>query len=114
MSSFHHKPIKRFYLDGSIHDEAAIGRLKIEYIKLLTSEMKLAGYVVRLDIDPDFTISYNEKQQQFEFQLSLHGIYTGKKQSEWITGIDGAKAIYTHQSKSSEFLQEQEYPSNLK
>jgi hypothetical protein len=107
MANYHHKPIKKFYLDGVIHDESSIGRLKLEYIRLLTSEMKLTGYVPRFDIEPDFTIDYNEKKKSFYFALTVHGIYIGRKQSEWIIGIDGIKPIYTQKSKSSEFSQEQ-------
>jgi hypothetical protein len=107
MTNYHHRPIKRFSLDGMIHDEAIIGRLKSEYIKLVTTEMRFAGYVPRLDIKPDFTIQYNSTKEYFEFKLSLHGIYTGRKQSEWILGIDGTKAVYTQKIKSSEFSQEQ-------
>jgi hypothetical protein len=90
-----------------IQDEAFIGRLKSEYIKLLTTGMRFAGYVPRLDIDPDFTIQYNSTKEYFEFELSIHGIYTGRKQSEWILGIDGALPVYTQKTKSSEFSQEQ-------
>ncbi len=106
MDHCHHKPIKRFGLDGSIHDEAAIGRLRIEYIKLLVTEMKLSGYVPRLDIDPDFTIEYNEAKKSFDFQLSLHGVYIGRKQAKWILGLDGTKIIYSHKSRSNVFLQD--------
>jgi hypothetical protein len=107
MTNYHHRPIKRFALEGMIHDEATIGRLKIEYIRLLTTEMRISGYVPRLDIDPDFTIQYNEKKEYFEFKLSIHGIYAGRKKSEWILGIDGATPIYTQQNRLSEFSQEQ-------
>jgi hypothetical protein len=107
MESLHHRPIKRFFLEGDIYDDAALIRLKAEYIKLLILEMKLSGYVPRLDIDPDFTIEYNIKAEIFRFQLSLHGVYVGKKKSEWIQGIDGSWVIPIPQSKSSEFSQEQ-------
>jgi hypothetical protein len=107
MASYHHKPIKRFSLDGVIHNDSLIGRLKNEYIRLLTSEMRLQGYVPRIDIDTDFTIEYNEKTEVFSFELSVYGIYIGKKQAEWTTGIDGATAIRTQQNKSKEFSQEQ-------
>jgi hypothetical protein len=107
MANYHHKPIKKFYLDGVIHDESAIGRLRLEYVRLLISEMKLSGYVPRIDIEPDFTIDYNERKQSFEFALTVHGIYIGRKQSEWIAGIDGNKPIYTQKNKSREFSQEQ-------
>jgi hypothetical protein len=107
MANYHHKPIKKFYLDGLIHDEASIGRLKIEYIRLIVSEMRLNGYVPRFDIEPDFTIDYNEKKNSFYFALTVHGIYVGKRQSEWISGIDGTKAIYIQKSKSKESSQAQ-------
>jgi hypothetical protein len=107
MSNFHHKTIKRFSLDGIIHDESALGRLKGEYTRLLVSEMRLCGYVPRIDIDPDFTIDYNEKKQYFEFEISIHGVYAGKRKSEWIAGIDVNKPIYIQKNKSKEFSQEQ-------
>jgi hypothetical protein len=104
---YHHRPIKKFYLDGIIHDESALGRLKDEYIRLLDSEMRLSGYVPRLDIVPDFTIDYNHNKNYFEFQLTVHGTYTGRKQSEWIAGIDVSTPIYTQKSKLKESLREQ-------
>jgi hypothetical protein len=107
MANYHHKPIKKFNLSGVIYDESAIGRLRQEYTRLIESEMRLSGYVPRLDIDIDFTIDYNEKKKYFEFEITVHGIYTGRKQSEWIEGIDVSKPIYTQKSKSKEFSQEQ-------
>jgi len=104
--SYHHKTIKRFYLDGIIHDDSMIGRLKEEYIRLLISEMKLSGYVPRIDLDPDFTIGYNEIKNFFEFELSIQAVYAGKRKSEWIAGIDGTNPIFIPQSKSSESLQD--------
>jgi hypothetical protein len=112
MSTFHHKPIKRFSLDGQIYDDSAIARLKIEYTLLVTSEMKIDGYVPRIDIDPDFTISYNEEKEIFDFTLSIYGIYVGRKQSEWIQGVDGTNPIYIPQNKSKEFSQGLEFRSN--
>jgi hypothetical protein len=110
MKSLHHKPIKRFSLEGTIHDDAAVIRLKTEYMNLLKSEMKLSGYVPRIDIDPDFTMSYNNKTQYFTFTLSLYGIFTGKKQSEWIEAVDGTRVISIAQNRSKEFSQEQASP----
>jgi hypothetical protein len=107
VANYHHKPIKRFNLSGVIHDDSAIGRLKIEYIRLLVSEMKLTGYVPRLDIDPDFTVDYNEKKRYFEFELSVHAVHAGKRNSEWIAGIDATKPIYIQRNKSKESLREQ-------
>lgn len=114
MVNFHHKAIKRFTLDGTIHDDSAIARLRNEYSRLIQAEMKFSGYAQRLDIAEDFTIRYNETRQVFEFKLSMYGIYVGKKQSEWILGIDGNTVIYTHENKFKESLQEQGSKSNQK
>lgn len=101
MDNLHHKTIKRFSLDGTIHDESAIWRLKNEYIRLITMEMRLTGYVPRLDMYPDFTIDYIEEKQHFIFKLSMYGVFVGKKKSEWILGIDEQMVIYTQTSKSN-------------
>jgi len=104
---FHHKPIKRVHLSGEIFDEAAIPRLKNEYIRLLCFQMKSSGYVIRLDIEPDFTIEYIEEKNIFKFKLSVYGVYVGRKSSEWILGIDGTKVISIQKSRSREYSQEQ-------
>ena len=104
---YHHKPLKKFYISGVIQDEALLGRLKIEYTRLLISEMRLSGYVPRLDLDPDFTIGYNDIKNFFEFELSVHGVYAGKRKSEWIAGIDGTNLVPIQPSKSKEYLQDQ-------
>lgn len=114
MANYHHKAIKKFYLDGVIHDESAIGRLKLEYIRLLILEMRLSGYVPRFDIETDFTIDYNEEKESFNFALTLHGVHVGKRNSEWIAGIDGTKPIYIQKNKSEESLLAQESKSNQK
>ena len=107
MANYHHKPIKKFNLSGVIYDESAIGRLRQEYTRLIESEMRLSGYVPRIDIDIDFTIDYNEKKKYFEFEITVHGIHTGRKQSEWIAGIDVSTPIFIQKSKSKEFSREQ-------
>jgi hypothetical protein len=101
MDNLHHKTVKKFSFDGNIHDESAIWRLKNEYLRLITMEMRLSGYVPRLDINPDFTIDYIEEKEYFEFKLSMYGVFVGKKKSEWILGIDEQRVIYTQTSRSS-------------
>lgn len=114
MQSFHHKPIKKFSLSGSIHDDSAFDRLKGEYVRLLISEMRLSGYAPRLDIDSDFTIDYNERKRSFTFELTLYGIHVGKRKSEWIAGIDGTRAVYIQKNKSRESSQDQASQLNQK
>ena len=68
---FLHKGIKRFELTGQITDDCFIPRMKGEYVKLLSETMKDTGYVIRLDIEPDWTISYTGNH--YEFILSVYG-----------------------------------------
>ena len=105
MKSIHHRPIKKFALDGVIQDDSKIGRLREEYLRMLGLEMKLSGYVPRLDIDPDFTIEYNDKADSYSFELSVYGVYVGKKKSECIVGVDGTTVISSQETKSDESLQ---------
>ncbi len=114
MADLHHKSIKRFYISGEIHDDSAIGRLRIEYTRMLKQEMREQGYAERLDIDPDFTIKYNKKTETFTFKISLYGSYVGKKKIECVVGIDGTQVIYTQPNKSSEYSQAQESTLNQK
>jgi hypothetical protein len=110
VSLYHHKPIRKFDLDGQIFDDAAMPRLKAEYIRLVVTQMRSLGYAPRFDIEPDFTIYYKEEKQIFDFKLSVYGTYVGKRKSEWIIGLDGATPIYTQKNKSSESLQERVLP----
>jgi len=112
MNNFIHKSIKRFYLDGQIHDDAFIPRLREEYIKILETQMKLQGYAPRLDIDPDFTIEYTGKY--YEFKLSVYGTFVGKRNAECLRGIDKNKPIFILQNKLGESSLDQEYRSNQK
>lgn len=107
MISYHHKPIKKFSLSGVIRDESSIARLRSEYARLIISEMRISGHVPRLDIDIDFTIDYIEEKESFKFEITIYGIYVGRKQSEWIAGIDRIKPIYIAPTKSKEYSQEQ-------
>jgi hypothetical protein len=102
VEKIHHRAIKKFNIDGIIHDDKLLVRLKNEYVRLLTTQMKLKGYVPRYDIDMDFTLDYNENKQYFEFELTLYGVYVGKRKAEWIQGIDGQKVIYTPTNKLNE------------
>ena len=91
---FHHKSIKRFGIEGTLYDEAHIERLKIEYTALLVLQMKSEGYVVRADIDPDFTIFYNGTRGGYSFKLSIYGVYLGKKRAQEVDRMYGYKPQY--------------------
>jgi hypothetical protein len=99
-----------FQIAGTIGDDADIWRLKYEFVRLVEMDMRSAGYVPRIDINPDFTLDYNNEKDHFEFSISIYGIYLGKKRSQWITGVDETQIIYTQRSKSEESLSAQVHP----
>jgi hypothetical protein len=109
-----HKPINHFTLDGIIKDESAIGRLRLELVRLKNLEMCELGYVPRLDVEPNFTIQYNEIKEYFEFTLTVYGTFVGKKKALWIRGIDGTQIVPTQKNKLKELSQGQASQSNLK
>lgn len=102
---FMHKRIKRFELTGQISDDRFIPRMKNEYIRLLSDSMRDEGYVQRLDIEPDWSLSYTGNH--YEFTLSVYGSYIGKKNAACIDGLDKNRPIYIPQSKSGELSQAQ-------
>jgi hypothetical protein len=112
MNNFMHKRIKRFELSGQILDDIFIPRMKQEYTRLLCEKMKEEGYIVRLDIDPDWSISYTGNY--YEFTLSVYGSHIGKKSAACIDGLDKNRPIYTPQSKSGESSQGLESQLNQK
>jgi hypothetical protein len=102
-----HKRLKRFELEGQILDDSCIPRLREEYIRLLSTQMRLSGYAPRIDIEPDLTIQYNSKKY-YEFKLSVYGSYIGKKNAECIEALDKNRPIYIPQNKSEELLKTRE------
>lgn len=108
--NFMHKRIKRFELTGQIIDDSFIVRMKEEYIKLLSQSMRETGYVQRLDIEPDWSISYTGNY--YNFVLSVYGSYIGKKNASCIVGLDKNRPIFTPPNKSGESSQDQESQSN--
>lgn len=107
-----HKRIKRFELTGQILDDNFIPRMKHEYVRLIKETMRESGYAIRLDIEPDWTISYTGNH--YEFILSVYGSYIGKRNAACIDGLDKNRPIYTHQNKSGESSQDQESALNQK
>jgi hypothetical protein len=110
--NFMHKRIKRFELEGQILDDRCIARMKEQYIALLSETMKNQGYVIRLDIEPDWSLKYIDSH--YEFILSVYGSYIGKKNAACIDGLDKNRPIYTRQNKSDESSLDQESTLNQK
>jgi|688.fasta_scaffold47871_10 hypothetical protein len=102
--SFHHKQIKGFSIEGVVLDDLAVPRIKDEYIRLLKSQMRIASYVPRIDINPDVTTEYNNKKNNFTIKITLYGVKLDKEQLECIEAINEHKPIYIRESKYKESL----------
>ncbi len=101
-----------FQLEGQILDDRAIADMKEKYIKLLSESMKEQGYVIRLDIDPDWSLQYTGNY--YEFILSVYGSHIGKKNAACIDGLDKNRPIYTQPNKSEESYLDRESTLNQK
>lgn len=67
-----HNDIKAFREFGLISD-ANLEQSKDTLVRSLKDHMRLEGYVPVLDIEPQFTMDYNEKIEAFEFCLTVYG-----------------------------------------
>lgn len=88
-----HKKITRFQMEGEFGNDANVVRLKEKYVQTLIGDMRLAGYVPHLALDPAFSTTYDEKRKTFTFLLTVHGVYVGKKNAQIVYGVDGLKEI---------------------
>ena len=87
------KKLKSFGMQGQIHDDAAIPRLRLEYERLIESDMREQGYVPILDLDIQFSLLYDEEQNKYEFDLVMYGVYVGKKKAHLYEGFSGQSLI---------------------
>ena len=107
-----HRPIKRFSMDGKIISSTAFARMQAIYSEVLEEQMTDAGYVPRLDLDPEWTTSYNKSH--YEFEISVYGTYVGRKRAKCLEGVEGGKPVYFHQSRPKESSLPQAAPSQEK
>ena len=87
------KKLKSFGMQGVIHDDSAIPRLRIEYQRLIESDMREQGYVPILDLDVQFSLSYDEPNDIYEFDIIVYGLYVGKKKSHMYEGFSGQSLV---------------------
>ena len=81
--------IRSFLISGVIKDDAGIGKAKELHERMLIQDMRSKGYVPVLDINPQFSIKYNENKDNYSFFLEIYGVYVGKKKALEIEGFSG-------------------------
>ena len=87
------RKLKKFGMEGTIGDDSLIPRQKEYFQKLLEDQMRDSGYVLVLDLDPQFFISYNVTKDTYDFTLHVFGIYVGKKKCLNYIGFSGQSLI---------------------
>lgn len=99
-----HDEIKRFYLDGEIGHDNLI-EAKERLVNFLETQMRDNGYVPALDLEPQFTRSYDLERDTYDFVLTIYGIQVGRESAWKNAGIMSGKMIqkYTPQAKSRQF-----------
>jgi hypothetical protein len=87
------KKLKSFGMQGQIHDDSAIPRLRLQYERLIESDMREQGYVPILDLDIQFSLLYDEEQDLYEFDIVVYGVYVGKKKAHLYEGFSGQSLV---------------------
>jgi hypothetical protein len=83
------RTIKAFLIGGVIKDDSSIGKSRLMYERVLLQDMRDRGYVPVLDLEPQFSIKYNELKDSYSFNLEMFGVYVGKKKAQEIEGFSG-------------------------
>ena len=82
-----HRDIKRFGFSGQINDDSDFIRLRAQWESMIIHQMRDDGYVPVLEFGPLFSTKYVDGS--YEFTLTVYGVYTGKKKSWNLEGMDG-------------------------
>lgn len=77
----------RFKQSGKAIDVETVYRLQSELITVILENMRRRGYVPILDERVEVLTSYNERDEIFDYEIAIYGIYVGKRRAERIYGI---------------------------
>lgn len=88
------KRIKDFSISGTLADDSFIVGHRERIEKLLDVQMRDFGYVPHLDLDTQYYLQYNEKNNTYEFECLSFGVYVGKKRSWEIVGLSGNQYVF--------------------
>ena len=84
-----HKKIERFGFDGQIRDDSDFIRLRAQYESLVVHQMRDDGYVPVLDLGPLWSTIYDKETDTYSFEMTVYGVYVGRKKAWIIEGMDG-------------------------
>jgi len=88
-----HRNIRKFSIDGEFLNDSLIPYTRAQYETLVVSDMRRGGYVPVLDLDTRWSTRYDSKTDRWYFELSVYGIYLGKKKAQKWEGLSGGTLI---------------------
>lgn len=91
-----HKTVRRFGMEGKVADDATFPRLRAQYENMILRKMRDLGYVPVLDLGPFWSTSYVKADKNYDFIISLYGIYVGRRRAWEVEGIWNGKEILRH------------------
>lgn len=88
------RKIRYFSVHGKAIDVETVYRLKATIVDMLVADMRNKGYVPTLDHKPDCITGYNERQETFDYEIKVGGIYVGPRRSREIYCVRNGVFIY--------------------
>jgi hypothetical protein len=85
--------VHNFSMSGIIGDDSQFIKMRELYERTLVQQMRDRGYVPDLDKNPNFSLVYVEKKNQYSFMLTMYGVYVGKAKSKKIEGTSNNKFL---------------------
>jgi len=87
------KSIKPFWLEGEFIDDSHAIYAKINAEKTILHQIRDAGYLRVLDLDPFWIIRYDEALNRWFFDMTIYAIHVGKKKACQYEGLSQGKLI---------------------
>lgn len=87
------KQIHNFTVSGVIKDDSHLIQAREHYERLLVQQMRDGGYVPVLDMSPQFNLMYVQMKNQYAFNLTMFGVFVGKKKASLLEGFSGTDFI---------------------
>jgi hypothetical protein len=83
------RKIHDFWMSGVILDDSVFQSSRENYERLLVQQMRDKGYVPVLDMMPQFSVKYNQDKNEYGFNITMYGIFVGKKKAFKLEGFSG-------------------------
>ena len=80
-------------MSGDMSDDSKIWQTRETAKNTLITEMRDGGYVPLIDLDPAWSLEYDEVSRKFSFVMTIHGAFVGKKRSWEVYGLSGNREV---------------------